>query len=45
MWSVNQWKRERLAPSFHFDDFNIDPRSGCRFPILSGGFREELDRL
>lgn len=45
MWSANQWKRERLAPSFHFDDFNIDPRSGCRFPILSGGFREELDRL
>ncbi|MBL7851917.1 MAG: NAD+ synthetase [Cyclobacteriaceae bacterium] len=45
LWSTNQWKRERLAPSFHFDDFNVDPRSWCRFPILSGGFREELDSL
>jgi NAD+ synthase (glutamine-hydrolysing) len=38
MWSKNQWKRERIAPSFHLDDFNVDPRSWCRFPILSGGF-------
>ena len=45
LWSANQWKRERLAPSFHFDDFNIDPRSWCRFPILSGGFEEELKQL
>lgn len=45
LWSMNQWKRERLAPSFHFDDLNVDPRSWCRFPILSGGFREELENL
>lgn len=45
LWSINQWKRERLAPSFHFDDLNVDPRSWCRFPILSGGFREELENL
>lgn len=45
LWSRNQWKRERFAPSFHFDAFNIDPRSGYRFPILSGGFREELEEL
>lgn len=45
LWSANQWKRERLAPSFHFDDFNVDPRSWCRFPILSGAFREELEGL
>jgi NAD+ synthase (glutamine-hydrolysing) len=45
MWSVNQWKRERIAPSFHFDDLNVDPRSWCRFPILSGNFKEELDEL
>jgi len=45
MWAASQWKRERLAPSFHFDDFNVDPRSWCRFPILSGGFREEIKRL
>jgi NAD+ synthase (glutamine-hydrolysing) len=45
MWSANQWKRERLAPSFHFDDLNVDPRSWCRFPILSGNFSEELTEL
>lgn len=45
LWAANQWKRERLAPSFHFDDFNVDPRSWFRFPILSGSFREELDQL
>jgi NAD+ synthase (glutamine-hydrolysing) len=45
LWSANQWKRERLAPSFHLDDINVDPRSWCRFPILSGGFRFELQEL
>lgn len=45
LWTRNQWKRERYAPSFHFDDFNIDPRSWYRFPILSGGFKEELEKL
>ena len=45
LWAANQWKRERLAPSFHFDDLNVDPRSWCRFPILSGGFKEELEQL
>ena len=38
LWSINQWKRERTAPSFLLDDFNVDPRSWCRFPILNGGF-------
>ena len=42
LWSRNQWKRERYAPSFHLDDYNVDPRSWLRFPILSGGFAEEL---
>ena len=45
LWARNQWKRERIAPSFHLDDFNVDPRTWCRFPILSGGFREELKEL
>jgi len=45
LWTRNQWKRERYAPSFHFDDFNIDPRSWYRFPILSGGYTEELNDL
>src|SRR5690606_34482076 len=43
LWCRNQWKRERYAPSFHLDDKNLDPRSWCRFPILSGGFARELD--
>ena len=41
----NQWKRERYAPSFHLDDKNLDPRTWCRFPILSGGFERELAEL
>lgn len=45
LWTLNQWKRERLAPSFHVDDLNVDPRTWCRFPILSSGYQEELARL
>ncbi len=45
LWCKNQWKRERLAPAFHLDDRNVDPRSWCRFPILSGNFERELAEL
>ena len=45
LWSRNQWKRERYAPSFHLDDENLDPKTWCRWPILSGGFREDLADL
>ena len=45
LWSRNQWKRERYAPSFHVDDKNLDPKTWCRFPILSGGFEQELSEL
>jgi NAD+ synthase (glutamine-hydrolysing) len=45
LWCINQWKRERYAPSFHVDDENLDPKTWCRFPILSSGFREELKEL
>ena len=45
LWARNQWKRERIAPAFHLDDFNIDPRTWCRFPILSGSFTAELEIL
>jgi NAD+ synthase (glutamine-hydrolysing) len=45
LWSRNQWKRERYAPSFHVDDENLDPKTWCRFPILSGGFARELAEL
>lgn len=45
LWCANQWKRERLAPSFHLDDASLDPRTWCRFPILSPGFAEERASL
>jgi NAD+ synthase (glutamine-hydrolysing) len=45
LWCRNQWKRERYAPSFHLDDKNLDPKTWCRFPILSGGFQKELMAL
>jgi len=45
LFSRNQWKRERYAPSFHVDDANLDPKTWCRWPILSGGFARELAEL
>jgi NAD+ synthase (glutamine-hydrolysing) len=45
LWSINQWKRERFAPSFHLDEHNVDPKTWCRFPILSASFEEELNEL
>ena len=45
LWCRNQWKRERFAPAFHLDDENLDPKTWCRFPILSGGFRRELAEM
>lgn len=45
LWCRNQWKRERYAPSFHVDDENLDPKTWCRFPILSGGYERELADL
>lgn len=45
LWRKNQWKRERYAPSFHLDDANLDPRSWCRFPILSAAWVRELAEM
>ena len=45
LFSINQWKRERYALSFHMDDHNLDPRTWCRTPILTGGYAEELEEL
>lgn len=45
LWAQNQWKRERYAPSFHLDDEGLDPKTWCRFPILSSAFEEELQEL
>jgi len=35
LFKRNQWKREKLAPSFHLDDESMDPKNWCRYPILS----------
>lgn len=45
LFSRNQWKRERYALSFHMDDHNLDPRTWCRTPILTGGYEEEIEEL
>lgn len=45
LFTRNQWKRERYAPSFHLDDQNLDPKTWCRFPILNGGYALELREL
>ncbi len=45
LWCRNQWKRERYAPSFHLDDENLDPKTWCRFPIISGNYERELQEL
>jgi NAD+ synthase (glutamine-hydrolysing) len=45
LWSRSQWKRERYAPCFHLDDENLDPRTWCRYPILSGNYVDELAEL
>ncbi|MCX6123805.1 MAG: NAD(+) synthase [Proteobacteria bacterium] len=45
LWCQSQWKRERFAPGFQVDDINLDPKSWCRFPVLSGGFAAEIAEL
>ena len=45
LWQRNQWKRERYAPGFHIDDESLDPKSSCRYPILSGCFEKEFEAL
>jgi NAD+ synthase (glutamine-hydrolysing) len=35
LWTQSQWKRERFAPAFHLDEASVDPRTWCRYPILS----------
>ncbi len=34
LFRISQWKRERLAPAFHLDKYNLDPRGAARFPVL-----------
>ena len=43
LWHRNQWKREKSAPGFHIDDYNLSPRSYFRFPMISGVENIERD--
>lgn len=45
LFTRSQWKRERFAPSFFLDERSLDPRTWHRFPVLSGGYEEELGDL
>lgn len=45
LWTQNQWKRERMAPSFHLDAQSLDPKTWCRFPILSKAFELDIEQL
>ena len=40
-----QWKRERFAISFRVTAFDLDPKTGFRFPAVQAPFTEELADL
>ena len=40
-----QWKRERFAISFRVTAFDLDPKTGFRFPPVQAPFRAELQAL
>lgn len=40
-----QWKRERFAISFRVTAFDLDPKTGFRFPPVQAPFTEELQDL
>jgi NAD+ synthase (glutamine-hydrolysing) len=42
LYCRNQWKRERIAASFHIEADSADPKTYRRFPILSNQLRDEL---
>ncbi|MEO1268230.1 MAG: NAD(+) synthase [Myxococcota bacterium] len=40
-----QWKRERFAIAFRVTAFDLDPKTGFRFPPVQQGFDEEIQAL
>ena len=40
-----QWKRERFAISFRVTAYDLDPKTGFRFPPVQSPFREEIAEL
>jgi len=45
LYCRNQWKRERLAVSFHIETDSADPKTYRRFPVLNSQMRRELDEM
>lgn len=45
MFCQAQWKRERFAISFRIAAFDLDPKTGFRFPPVQAPFTEELAAL
>lgn len=45
LFSRNQWKRDRAAPSFHIEMDSLDPKTYSRYPLLNGGWKRELNEL
>jgi NAD+ synthase (glutamine-hydrolysing) len=45
MFCGAQWKRERFAISFRVTAFDLDPKTGFRFPPVQAPFTRELDEL
>ena len=45
MFCFAQWKRERFAISFRVTAFDLDPKTGFRFPPVQTPFTEELAEL
>jgi len=41
----SQWKRERFAIAFRVTSFDLDPKTGFRFPPVQAPFTEELAEL
>ena len=40
-----QWKRERFAISFRVTSFDLDPKTGFRFPPIQTPFTMELKEM
>lgn len=45
LYCRNQWKRERLAVSFHIETDSADPKTYRRFPVLNSQMRNELNEM
>ena len=45
MFCIAQWKRERYAIGFRVTAFDLDPKTGLRWPPVQAPFTEELAEL